>query len=79
MPHVGTDKLRICMQSMRNEIIKMGGEFHFDTKVIDVVSNEVTVKKDGVITKYNSPYIILGIGHSAKTTYEMLYKNGFNL
>ena len=79
MPHVGTDKLRICMKNMREDIINMGGEFFFDSKVINVISNEITVKNDEIITKYESPYIILGIGHSAKTTYEMLYKNGFNL
>lgn len=79
MPHVGTDKLRICLVNMRNEIIRLGGEFHFDSKVIDVNSNVVKVMENGNLNIYNSPYIILAIGHSAKDTYEMLYKNGFNL
>ena len=79
LPHVGTDKLRLCMVNMREEIIRLGGEFHFDSKVIDVKSNIIKVLENEKEVIYNSPYIILGIGHSAKDTYEMLYKNGFNL
>ena len=79
LPHVGTDKLRICMINMREEIIKLGGEFHFDAKVTNVLSNEIEVYENGITNKYHSPYIILGIGHSAKDTYEMLYRNGFSL
>ena len=79
LPHVGTDILRICMVNMRNEIIRLGGEFHFDSKVIDVKTNEITVLENNNRITYNSPFIILAIGHSAKDTYEMLYKNGFSL
>ena len=79
LPHVGTDKLRICMENMRNEIISLGGEFHFDSKVVDVKSNYIRVIENNEEIVYHSPYIILAIGHSAKDTYEMLLKNGFNL
>ena len=79
LPHIGTDKLRLCMVNMREEIIRLGGEFHFDAKVVDVKSNSITVLENNQESVYNSPYIILGIGHSAKDTYEMLYKNGFAL
>lgn len=79
LPHVGTDKLRICMENMRNEIIGLGGEFHFDTKVVDVTTNRVKVVENNEEKIYNSPYIVLAIGHSAVDTFEMLVKNGFNL
>lgn len=79
LPHVGTDKLRLCMINMREEIIKLGGEFHFDSKVVNVKSNLIDVMESNTLKSYSSPYIILAIGHSAKDTYEMLYKNGFNL
>ena len=78
-PHVGTDRLRVVMENMRNEIINLGGKFHFEAKVVDVKTNEITVVENGKSTKYNSNHIILGIGHSAKETFEMLYKNGFKL
>ena len=79
MPHVGTDKLRIVMKNLREEIISLGGEFHFNTKVTNIVSNELTAIKEGMVSKYNSKHIIIAIGHSAIDTYEMLHKNGFNL
>ena len=79
MPHVGTDKLRICMKNMREEIIKLGGEFHFNAKVTDVKSNYLKVVMDNEERIFASSHIILAIGHSVKTTYEMLYRNGFNL
>ena len=79
MPHVGTDKLRICMKNMRQEIIRLGGEFNFSYKVVDVKSNYLKAVYNQQEYIFNSSYIILAIGHSAKDTYEMLYKNGFTL
>ncbi len=79
LPHVGTDKLRICLKNMRNEIISLGGEFKFNHKVIDVKSNYLKVITYENEYIFNSSFIILAIGHSALDTYEMLYKNGFNL
>lgn len=79
LPHVGTDKLRVCMKNMRQAIINLGGEFYFNYKVIDVKSNYLKAISNGIEYEFSSPYIILGIGHSAKDTYEMLYKNGFLL
>lgn len=76
-PHVGTDKIREVVKNLRNEIIKLGGEFHFNSLVIDVKSNEITVLENDKTSIYRSSYIVLAIGHSARETYEMLYKNGF--
>src|SRR5690606_4214332 len=36
-PHIGTNKLPHIIEGMRNRILEMGGEVHFDTKVIDIV------------------------------------------
>ena len=35
-PHVGTDVLRTVVERMRQEIIGLGGTFHFSTKVTDL-------------------------------------------
>lgn len=78
-PHVGTDRLRMVMENMRNKIIELGGEFHFSSKVIDVMENEIKVMENNTLFTYHSPHIVLAIGHSAKDTFEMLYRNGFNL
>ena len=78
-PHVGTDKLQIAVKGIREEIISLGGTFYFDTYVKDVKSGVITYEKDNQVFSLESKYIILAIGHSAKNTYKMLYKNGFNL
>lgn len=74
-PHIGTDILVKVVKNMRNDIIKMGGEFRFDSKVTDIIIDNNSVK--GVIindlTALYSDVVILAIGHSARDTFEMLY------
>jgi len=78
-PHVGTDKIREVVKNLRNEIINLGGEFHFNSLVSNVKTNKVEVLENGNVSIYHSPFIILAIGHSARETYEMLFSNGFIL
>jgi len=40
-PHIGTDKLPKVINNMRAKIIELGGEFHFNTKVIDFVGESL--------------------------------------
>ena len=42
-PHIGTDNLVNIIRNMRNEIIKQGGEFLFNTKVTDFEINNSKV------------------------------------
>lgn len=84
-PHIGTDILKVVVKNLREKIIKMGGEFHFNTLVTDIVINNGIVKGLKKI-KLNSQIqveefeefdnIMIGIGHSSRDTYRMLYKNG---
>ncbi len=79
-PHIGTDILVNVVKNMRNDIIRMGGEFRFNSKVTDIIISNNRVK--GVIIndsdRLNSDVVILAIGHSARDTFEMLYsKNVF--
>lgn len=84
-PHIGTDKLRDTVKNMRNETIKLGGEFLFNTKLVDILEKSdkngkkvvgVTVIKDGVKSDIYSENVILSIGHSARDTFEMLNSKG---
>ena len=80
-PHVGTDILKGVVKNIRNEIIRLGGEVRFDSKVTDIciVDNKiesVTVNDSEVI---ETNIVILAIGHSARDTYEMLYERGVNI
>lgn len=68
-PHIGTDELRKIVTNIRNKIIELGGEFHFDSKVESLIIENNQCK--GVIInnqEYKSDFVILAIGHSAHDT-----------
>ena len=75
MPHVGTDVLRIVVKNIREEIKKLGGEFHFNTTFIEAKRIE---NKLNVITNkelFYTSHLLLGLGHSAKDTIRHLYNS----
>lgn len=79
-PHIGSDKLPIVVENIRNCIIEHGGEYHFDSRVTDIVkkpdgSFDVTVSG----TKYSSRKVILATGHSARDIYEMFDRKGWEI
>jgi len=80
-PHIGTDKLRNVIINMRNKIIKMGGSFLYETTLTNIVLEENKLKK--IIVNNNKEIecdaLILAIGHSARDTFEMLYKRNINM
>ena len=74
-PHIGTDKLITVVKNMREDIIKMGGEFHYNKTLTDLkITNQkltsIVLNNQEVISCDN---LILAIGHSARDTFEMLY------
>ena len=80
-PHIGSDKLPIVVENIRKCIIEHGGEYHFDSRVTDIVkkgdgSFDVTVN-DGTI--YSSRKVILATGHSARDIYEMFDRKGWEI
>lgn len=80
-PHIGTDQLRQIVKSMREEIIEMGGEVRFLTKVTDFIIKENRVVAVELNQKEILPceFVIVAIGHSARDTFEMIYKRGVEL
>ena len=77
-PHIGTDILKNVVKNMRNRIIEWGGEVRFESTVTDIsfdnnVVNSVTINEDEILI---TSCVILAIGHSARATFEMLYKKG---
>ncbi len=80
-PHIGTDRLQGVVKNLREEIIKLGGEVRFETKVtsLHVVENQV----QGVVCNQEeyikSNYVIFAIGHSARGTVAMLYEKGIEI
>lgn len=81
MPHIGTDKLRDTVKNIRGELISLGADIYFDTKLTDIK------RRDGVITAAEVEHngakrlidcneIVLAIGHSARDTFELLHGMG---
>lgn len=73
-PHIGTNKLPHVVANMRETILKAGGEIHFNTKVIDFIGEDDSIK--GVVTQDGKEHlgigVILATGHSARDIYELL-------
>ena len=75
-PHIGTDNLINIIKNMREYIIRLGGEFHFNEKINDFIIEDSKIK--GVVgnKEYYSDTVILAIGHSARDTFYKLYEHG---
>ena len=80
-PHIGTDLLRSVVERIREKIISLGGEVRFFSKVTDIQVENGMVQ--GVVLengeKIQTNDVVLAIGHSARDTFEMLYKKGASL
>ncbi len=79
-PHVGTDLLRDVVKKLREEIISLGGEIYFETKLLDIKTTDgrlesVTTTKGEIKTDT----LFLATGQSAREIAEMLYKHGAEL
>ena len=77
-PHIGTFKLVSMVEKMRAQIIALGGEIRFATRVDDlhITDSKVTgvTLNNGETLKTN--HVILAIGHSARDTFQMIYDKG---
>lgn len=79
-PHIGTDILSDVVKNMRNQIIKMGGEFKYNTKLIDlVIENDTLTAIKTNKEEIKCDTLVLAIGHSARDTFEMLYNHNLNM
>ena len=77
-PHIGSDKLPVIVENIRNCIVAHGGEYHFGSRVVSIERTEdgsYSLKTaDG--TGYSASRVILATGHSARDVYEMLSAKG---
>jgi uncharacterized FAD-dependent dehydrogenase len=83
-PHIGTDRLGTVVKNIRKSVISLGGEVIFNAKLVDIIVANgfvqgVSYEKDGSITDLETDTVVLGIGHSARDTVEMLYKKGVKM
>ena len=77
-PHIGTFRLVGMVEEMRQNIIALGGEIRFQSRVDDIeiengqVQGVVLQNGERIITNH----LVLAVGHSARDTFEMLQKRG---
>lgn len=80
-PHIGTDKLRTVVEHMREEIIGMGGEVRFNTKLTDIIIEDGQLKAIELNNNELLPCSVLvpAIGHSARDTFQLFLNRGLHL
>lgn len=75
-PHIGTDILKEIVRSIREEILALGGEIRFENKVTDLLITEGRIK--GLVLngeeELPAEHVVLALGHSARDTFSMLFK-----
>ena len=81
-PHIGTFRLVKMVEEMRANIERLGGEYRFSSKVVDL---DIEPGSDGGQVRgvvldngetIASNHVVLAIGHSARDTFEMLHRRG---
>ncbi|MDU2065073.1 MAG: hypothetical protein E6713_09520 [Sporomusaceae bacterium] len=74
-PHIGTDILKRVVKNLRQKIIDLGGEVRFFSQVTNLEKDAFGAVKSVTIGQHEkipASVVLLGIGHSARDTYEML-------
>ena len=79
-PHIGTDILREVIKNMRNQIIKYGGKFIFNTCLKDIIIENNKIKQIKINNEIvDAENIVLALGHSSRDTFRMLLKNNIKI
>ena len=82
-PHIGTFKLVKVVETMREQIIALGGEIRFQQRVTDLRIEDGHVRgltvldqSSGASSGLRADHVVLALGHSARDTFEMLHERG---
>jgi uncharacterized FAD-dependent dehydrogenase len=82
-PHIGTFRLVTIVENMRRTVEALGGEYRFESRLEDL---EIEVGRDGLRqvrgviladgTHIAADHVVLAVGHSARSTFQMLWDRG---
>jgi uncharacterized FAD-dependent dehydrogenase len=77
-PHIGTFRLTAVVAAMREEIIALGGEVRFESRVADLLLEDGQVKGVALANgeTIKSRHVVLALGHSSRDTVRMLHRRG---
>ena len=80
-PHIGTFRLTGVVATMREEIISLGGEVRFESRVTDLLIEAGQI--EGVMLAngetLRSRHVVLALGHSSRDTFRMLEQRRVHL
>ena len=84
MPHIGTDRLKGVVASIRKEIISLGGTVLFETRLERLLLRGSHVEgavlsHAGIQTDFCTDTVLLCIGHSARDTVQSLFSQGIRM
>jgi len=84
-PHIGTFRLVSMVEKMRAEIIALGGEIRFESRVVDFALDGPieAMRMRGVVLasgeQIDANHVVLAPGHSARDTFALLHARGVAL
>ena len=83
-PHIGTDRLKRVVSSIRNEIIRLGGTVQFETRLEKLILRGghvegAVLSRGGELREYLTDTVLLCIGHSARDTVQSLFSQGLRM
>ena len=77
-PHIGTFRLVKMVEAMRETIQSLGGEFRFQSRVVDLDIDNGQIRavklENGDVLQ--SDHVVLAVGHSARDVFQMLHDRG---
>ena len=83
-PHIGTDRLKGVVASIRREIIHLGGSVLFETRLENLLLHDhqvvgALVSHHGEPREISADAVLLCIGHSARDTAASLFAQGVTM
>ncbi len=83
-PHIGSDVLHKVIVSIREKIISLGAEIHFNAKLTELLTHDnsicgVKYIQNGKEFEIDTSSVVLATGHSARDTYRYLHSIGIEM
>ncbi|MBQ8922822.1 MAG: hypothetical protein IJ060_11820 [Oscillospiraceae bacterium] len=80
-PHIGTDRLAVCIPALRRQIEAAGGTVLFGAKCTGMTAENgrlvsVEYSKDGAMQSLRTDCAVLAVGHSARDIFEWALRAG---
>ena len=81
-PHIGTFRLVTMVESLRQTIEGLGGEYRFGSRVADLEIDETRQVRGVVLAsgeRIAANHVVLAPGHSARDVFQMLHDRGVDI